>query len=81
MGVLEAGAEERKGAFAGEFGGSGFVIGAMIAVEAVAGVFVEEDSDFGMGLLDFLDIGGGDVFVFCTKVQHDGAAGLFPNKS
>jgi len=62
-------------------GGGGLVVGAMVAVEAVAGIFVEEDGDFGMGLLDFLNIGRGDVFVFCTKVQHDGAARLFRDKS
>ncbi len=81
MGVLELGTEEGEGAFAGDFGGGGFVVGAMITVEAVAGVFVEEDGDFGMGLLDFLNFGDGNVFVFCTKVQHDGTARLFSNES
>ncbi len=79
--MLEVGAEEGESAFTGDFGGGGFVVGAMVAVEAVAGVIVEEDGEFGMGLLDFLNFGQGDVFVFCTKVQHDGAARLFRNKS
>ena len=65
------------GALAGFGGGLGVVVGAMIAVEAVAGVFVDMDGNMRMGLLDFLDFGGADVFILCTKMQYDGTVRRF----
>lgn len=73
----EVGAEEVEGALAGLSGGGGVVVGAMIAVEAVARVFVDVDGNIGMGLLDLLDFGGADVFIVCTKMQHDGTVWRF----
>lgn len=69
--------EEGQSALASYGRGVRFEVRALIAVEAVAGVFVEEDGKAGMGLLDFLNLGGGNVFVLCTEMQHDRTARLF----
>lgn len=63
--------------FAGKSGGLGFEVGTMITIEAVASFLVKEERKPGMGLLDLLDIGSGDVFVLGAEVEHDGTAGLF----
>jgi len=75
------GAEEGQGALTGLVSGFGIVIRPLIAVEAVAGAFVEEDGDFRVRLLDFLDFGGGDVFFIGTEMQHDGAGRFFVDES
>jgi hypothetical protein len=69
--------EEGEGALAGDGGGAGFEVGALIAVEAVASVFVDEQWKTRMGLLDFLDFGGRDVFVLGAEMEHDRATRMF----
>ena len=62
---------------AGKSGGAGLEVGAIVAVEAVAGVFVEKDGEIGIGLLNFLDVGSRDVGILGAKMQHDWAARFF----
>ena len=71
------GVEKGQGALAGLGGGSGVVIGALVAIETMSRVVVEEDRKIRKGVLDFLNVGGGDMFILRTEMQHGGAAGLF----
>jgi hypothetical protein len=76
-GGFEIGFQEGQGALAGQGGGVGFVIGTVVAVEAVAGFFVKVDGKIGVSLLDFLDFGGGDVSIFGAEMHDDGTTRFF----
>ncbi len=69
------GAKEVKGTLASFVGGFGVVVGALVTIEAVAGVVVKKERKVGIGLLDFLNFRSGDVLVFRAEMQHDGAMG------
>lgn len=69
------GAQEVEGALTGFGSGFGVIVGALVAIEAVAGVVVKKERKVGIGLLDFLNFRSGDVLVFRAEMQHDGAVG------
>lgn len=71
----QLGAEEVEGTLAGFVGGFGVVVGALVTIEAVAGVVIKKERKVRIGLLDFLNFRSGDVLVFRAEMQHDGAMG------
>ena len=67
--------EVRERAVAGQRGGVRVVVGAVVAVEAVAGALIDVDRDVGVGGLDLVHVGHRDARVLGAEVEHRRAVG------